>query len=107
MLLVFFQPLQRRKYFFEPFPERFIERLTLDIFDEHVLGEFLDPLFHFGFDGKDEFVVREGRDDVEVVIGNQFSWTVLCGEKFLYGLELFFLLGLLYFLGFLLFYLFL
>ncbi len=52
-----------------------MQRLTLDIFDKHVLGEFVYALLHPRFNWQNKLVLRKSRNYVKVVTSNQFSRT--------------------------------
>lgn len=68
MGLVLEQPVQGREHVFESLPETLVERLALDVLQEHVAGVFFDAFFHFGLNGQEELVLGECGDDVEVVV---------------------------------------
>lgn len=84
--LVLPHPLQRRQHLLEPFPQRLVERLALDVLDEQVLRVLLDALLHLRLDRQDEVVLRQRCYYVEVVVLHQLRRTVL-RRKELFGVE--------------------
>ena len=58
-----------------------VEWLALDVLGEEVLGVPFDSLLHLGLDWKQELVLRQGSDDVEVVVVYEFGRAVLGREE--------------------------